>query len=70
MTDDQCLDCGEPFTRSVPRRGPPRCPACVRGRIEAADAVLHPTGRCTCAGEGHCEWCRWRADGEPALDEP
>ena len=19
---------------------------------------LHPTGRCTCAGEGRCEWCR------------
>jgi hypothetical protein len=24
-----------------------------------ADAVLHPNGRCTCAGEGTCEtWCR------------
>ena len=19
---------------------------------------LHPTGRCTCHGEGRCEWCR------------
>lgn len=23
----------------------------------AIDDVLHPTGRCTCAGEGTCEWC-------------
>jgi hypothetical protein len=22
------------------------------------DHALHPTGRCTCAGEGRCEWCR------------
>lgn len=21
-------------------------------------AVMHPTGRCTCAGEGICEWCQ------------
>lgn len=24
---------------------------------EAADRMLHPTGRCTCAGEGKYEWC-------------
>lgn len=24
----------------------------------ATDAVFHPTGRCTCAGEGACEWCQ------------
>jgi len=23
-----------------------------------ADQALHPTGRCTCAGEGTCEWCQ------------
>jgi len=22
------------------------------------EATLHPTGRCTCAGEGTCEWCK------------
>jgi len=22
------------------------------------NAALHPTGRCTCAGEGTCEWCK------------
>jgi len=21
------------------------------------DDALHPTGRCTCAGEGTCRWC-------------
>jgi hypothetical protein len=25
---------------------------------EITEAALHPTGRCTCAGEGTCEWCR------------
>lgn len=24
----------------------------------AADPHLHPNGRCACAGEGACEWCR------------
>ena len=28
-----------------------------RSRIAAADALLHPTGHCTCAGEGTCDWC-------------
>jgi len=22
---------------------------------------MHPTGWCSCAGEGTCEWCKWRA---------
>ncbi len=26
-------------------------------RLRQADAVLHPTGRCTCHGEGTCTWC-------------
>jgi hypothetical protein len=21
------------------------------------DALMHPTGRCRCAGEGQCDWC-------------
>jgi hypothetical protein len=21
------------------------------------DALLHPTGRCRCAGDGQCDWC-------------
>lgn len=25
-----------------------------------ATDLLHPTGRCTCYGEGTCEWCKWR----------
>lgn len=29
-----------------------------------ADAALHPTGRCTCAGEARCEWCRAAERGE------
>ncbi len=28
-----------------------------RARAQAND-VLHPNGRCTCAGEGRCTWCR------------
>ena len=39
---------------------------------------LHPTGRCTCGGEGSCEWCLshciycgstvWPCDEDSALD--
>lgn len=25
---------------------------------ELSDDPLHPTGRCTCGGEGRCEWCQ------------
>ncbi|NOJ91974.1 hypothetical protein HMI51_03305 [Corallococcus coralloides] len=36
----------------------------------AADA-LHPSGRCTCVGEGTCAWCRARCAscGSPAVPE-
>ncbi|RKI08304.1 hypothetical protein D7Y15_26215 [Corallococcus sp. AB030] len=36
----------------------------------AADA-LHPSGRCTCTGEGTCAWCRARCDacGSPYIPE-
>ena len=36
----------------------------------AADA-LHPSGRCTCAGEGTCAWCQARCDacGSPYIPE-
>ncbi|MBZ4371498.1 hypothetical protein [Corallococcus sp. AS-1-6] len=43
------------------------------GRLMASevDAMLHPSGRCTCAGEGQCEWCRARCDacGGPSVPE-
>ncbi|WP_304504107.1 hypothetical protein [Corallococcus sp. EGB] len=43
------------------------------GRLVASevDAMLHPSGRCTCAGEGQCEWCRARCDacGSPYVPE-
>ena len=26
--------------------------------IAQMDAVLHPNGRCTCYGEGTCDWCK------------
>lgn len=26
--------------------------------IDWASDPLHPTGRCSCGGEGQCEWCR------------
>jgi hypothetical protein len=32
------------------------------GESSAAD-LLHPTGRCTCAGEGTCKWC----NGAPSM---
>jgi len=25
---------------------------------DQVDRALHPNGRCTCAGEGHCDWCQ------------
>lgn len=42
---------------------------------ERAEALLHPTGRCTCHGEGECEWCRGiqaqlDAEGHVPSDEP
>lgn len=27
------------------------------------DALMHPNGRCTCCGEGRCEWCKRTAVG-------
>lgn len=27
------------------------------------DSVLHPCGRCTCFGEGDCEWCKVASEG-------
>ena len=29
-----------------------------KDRQEMTDATLHPSGRCTCGGEGSCEWCK------------
>ncbi len=47
-------------------RGYAHSRAAVARRALATDTTndpLHPTGRCTCGGEGRCEWCRWRDDG-------
>jgi hypothetical protein len=30
-------------------------------RMRELDEALHPAGKCTCAGEGRCEWCRREA---------
>jgi len=37
-----------------------------------ANAVMHPTGRCTCAGEGTCLWCKEaaRREAEPFGRDP
>ena len=35
---------------------PPRKPLSPEQRV-LIDGVLHPTGRCTCCGEGTCAWC-------------
>lgn len=35
---------------------------CVRLALQRSGDPLHPNGRCTCCGEGHCEWCQ-RVDG-------
>ncbi len=29
---------------------------------ERVRAMFHPTGECTCAGDGTCDWCVWRAE--------
>lgn len=35
---------------------PPRTPEQIEfDRL--TDALLHPTGKCRCFGEGRCEWC-------------
>ncbi len=35
----------------------PRVRELLDAKERRLDAALHPTGRCTCAGEGTCEWC-------------
>lgn len=32
----------------------------VIGDQEIPQDILHPTGSCTCHGEGKCEWCKTR----------
>jgi hypothetical protein len=34
------------------------------------DALLHPNGRCHCAGEGHCDWCVRTAEKLATKPEP
>lgn len=34
------------------------------------DALLHPTGRCHCAGEGQCDWCVRTAEKLATEPEP
>ena len=34
-----------------------RCREQHRQSLLRAAEALHPTGRCTCGGEGQCEWC-------------
>lgn len=35
----------------------PRVRELLDAKERRLDAALHPTGRCTCAGAGTCEWC-------------
>lgn len=42
-----------PPVRKVPRPG-----RILEEFASVQPDPLHPTGRCTCAGEGRCEWCR------------
>lgn len=48
---------------ALPELGPmaptrfPRIRELLDAKDRRLDAALHPTGRCTCAGEGTCEWC-------------
>jgi hypothetical protein len=47
----------------------PQCKAHDRVLTETEQTAtdpdpLHPTGRCTCAGEGDCEWCKAIIDCE------
>ena len=44
--------------RHVLEIGRDRCLSCARPfKREVKLDPLHPTGRCTCHGEGTCEWC-------------
>ena len=46
------------------------CPTLAKQRIEESetescfvdDSELHPFGRCTCGGEGDCDWCNGIAE--------
>lgn len=44
---------------------PGECPiAKALDSLELPTDPLHPTGRCTCAGEGRCEWCNLRTGAD------
>lgn len=52
-----------------------RCPPVEEARertrkaAEAFDQLLHPNGKCTCHGEGRCEWCsRDRVEVDTGLE--
>lgn len=55
--DDEASRLGLPRVRPVPA-----VPQAV------VDVAMHPTGRCTCAGEGRCDWCTGVED--PTLPWP
>ncbi|WP_147446635.1 hypothetical protein [Corallococcus sp. CA047B] len=67
LSDDELFALGN---REPPPKGPPLA---ERVNVSLAKVgheltpmgsqvtdAMHPTGRCTCAGEGACEWCRAR----------
>ena len=45
------------------------CPDCEPEPSPQEPDPLHPTGRCTCAGEGRCAWCRRVPPPEPPTPE-
>lgn len=56
---------GEPLSppvQPVPPAGPMLSQLDVRPTVPPMDP-LHPTGRCSCAGEGRCTWCRSHCAG-------
>jgi hypothetical protein len=48
-----CPGCGETANQRMRIKHKPDCSVMANPPVDP----MHPNGRCTCAGEGRCEWC-------------
>jgi hypothetical protein len=61
---DRCPYCGSVFDKPGVKRDGSTCrhPTRIGGPLPLDECLLHSTGRCLCAGEGTCSWCRELCD--------